>query len=326
MLFGLIRNATAAAALAMVFINTAAADDSYPSKVTTLISPFAAGGTNDFLARAMAKKLESTLGKTFIVENRAGANGIIGASYVAKNAGDPYVLLFGNSATHGTNITLYPKTSYDAIKDFTPIGMVGAVPLVLIVSSKLPVHSVQELIAYGKANPGKLSYGSSGIGGTGHITGEKFKQVTGMDIVHAGYKGDAPAVADVLAGQIPAAFVGATAVISHLKSGRLRVLAVAGKNRSSAMPDIPTFAEAGVKDIEVVQWYAVMAPAGIPKPVADKLSAAVADAVKSPEMKKAFQTQGADPITANSAELDSFIKAEIAKFATVIKELNIRVE
>jgi len=327
MVFRFVKNTAIAVSVVTAFaLNPAAAQDQYPSKTTTLVSPFAAGGTNDYLARAMAKKLESTLGKTFIVENRTGANGIIGATYVAKNKGDPHVLLMGNSATHGTNITLYPKTSYDAIKDFTPIGMVGAVPLVMIVSSKLPVNSVQELINYAKANPGTLSFGSSGVGGTGHMTGEKFKQATKMDIVHAAYKGDGPAVADVIAGQIPVAFIGATAVIPHIKSGRLRVLAVASKNRSSSMPDVPTFAEAGVKDVEFVQWYAIMAPADIPKDAATKLSAAVADAVKSPEMKQAFATQGADPITFTQQELSNFIDAEIAKFSKVIKELNIRVE
>jgi len=327
MVFRFVKNTAVAVSVVTAFaFNPAVAQDQYPSKTTTLVSPFAAGGTNDYLARAMAKKLESTLGKTFIVENRTGANGIIGATYVAKNKGDPHVLLMGNSATHGTNITLYPKTSYDAIKDFTPIGMVGAVPLVMIVSSKLPVNSVQELINYAKANPGTLSFGSSGVGGTGHMTGEKFKQATKMDIVHAAYKGDGPAVADVIAGQIPVAFIGATAVIPHIKSGRLRVLAVASKNRSSSMPDVPTFAEAGVKDVEFSQWYAIMAPADIPKDAATKLSAAVADAVKSPEMKQAFATQGADPITFNQQELSNFIDTEIAKFSKVIKELNIRVE
>ncbi|KRB70660.1 Bug family tripartite tricarboxylate transporter substrate binding protein [Noviherbaspirillum sp. Root189] len=327
MVFRLIKGAATAAALVSIFgINPAAAEDTYPSRTTTLVSPFAAGGTNDYLARAMAKKLETTLGKTFIVENRTGANGIIGATYVAKNKGDPYTLLMGNSATHGTNLTLYPKTTYNPIKDFTPIGMVGAVPLVMVVSSKLPVKSVQDLIAYAKANPGTLSFGSSGVGGTGHMTGEKFKKATSMDIIHAAYKGDGPAVADVIAGQIPVAFIGATAVVPHMKSGRLRVLAVAGKNRSSSMPDVPTFAEAGVQDIDFVQWYAIMAPADIPKDVANKLSAAVADAVKSPEMKQAFATQGADPITAGPKELESFIDAEITKFGKVIKELNIRVE
>jgi tripartite-type tricarboxylate transporter receptor subunit TctC len=327
MIFLFIRNTAIAAAMASsMIVHPAAAQDKYPSKLSTLVSPFAAGGTNDYLARAMAKKLEGLLGESFIVENRTGANGIIGATYVAKNKGDPHVLLMGNSATHGTNLTLYPNTSYDAIKDFTPIGMVGAVPLVMIVNSKLPVKSVQDLIAYDKANPGTLSFGSSGTGGTGHMTGEKFKQATKLDIIHAPYKGDGPAMADVLAGQIPVAFIGATAVIPHLKSGRLRVLAVASKNRSSSMPDVPTFAEAGVKDVEFSQWYAIMAPAGIPKDAANKLSKAVADAVKSPEMKQAFATQGADPITATPQELATFVDSEIAKFAKVIKELNIRVQ
>jgi len=319
--------AVATAALGVVALSaTPAQADTYPSQVTTLVSPYAAGGTNDYLSRVMAKKLEDLLGKSFIVTNRPGANGIIGATYVAQNKGNPYVLLMGNSATHGSNISLYPNRTYDAIKDFTPIGMVGAVPLVMIVSSKLPVKSVQDLIAYAKAHPGTLSFGSSGVGGTGHMTGEKFKQTTKMDIIHTPYKGDGPAVSDVLAGQVPVAFVGATSVIPHLKSGLLRVLAVASMKRSSSLPDVPTFDELGIKGVEFSQWYTIMAPAGIPQDAVAKLSAAVAEAVKSPEMRKAFATQGADPITYTPQELDAFIKSEIAKFSAIVKELGIKVQ
>jgi tripartite-type tricarboxylate transporter receptor subunit TctC len=274
----------------------------------------------------VARKLEASLGQPVIVENRTGANGMIGADYVAKNPGDPYLLLMGNGATHGANPTLYPKISYDAIKDFTPIGMVGTVPVVMIVSSTLPVKSVQELAAYAKKNPGTLSFGSSGAGGTGHITGEKLKQVAGMDIVHAPYKGDAPALTDVLGGQIPLAFMSVTSVIPHLKSGRMRVLAVATAKRSSSIPDVPTFAESGVKGMDFTTWYAVMAPAGIPKEAVKRLSADIAKALKSPEMQQAFATQGAEATTSTPEELGAFVKSEIAKYAKVIKELGIRVD
>lgn len=298
----------------------------YPSKPTKFISCFAAGGTNDLLSRAIARKLEAALGQPYVVENRTGANGMIGADFVAKNPGDPYVLLMGNGATHGSNITLYPNIPYDAVKDFTPVGMVGAVPIVLIASNTLPVKSVQELIAYGKAHPRTLSYGSSGVGGTAHIAGEKFKQMTGLDITHAPYRGDAPAANDVLAGQIPLAFVSITSVISQLKSGRMRVLAVANTKRSASIPDVPTFAEAGVKEMEFASWFAVMAPAGIPKDVVARLNTEITKAVKSPDMQQTFAAQGTDPATATPEELSVFVKAEILKYGKAIKELGIHVE
>ena len=319
---------TAIAALlcGMLFANPTAQAQAYPSKVTRVISCFAAGGTNDLLSRAMARKLEMALGQPFVVENRAGANGMIGADFVAKNPGDPYMLLMGNGATHGSNPTLYPNIPYDAVKDFTPVGMVGVVPIVLIVNSALPINSIQELPAYAKAHPGTLSYGSSGVGGTAHIAGEKFKQVTKLDIAHAPYRGDAPAVNDVLAGQIPLAFVSVTSVMSQLKSGRMRVLAVANAKRSPSIPDVPTFAETGVQEMEFSTWFALMAPAGIPRDVVTRLNTEITRAVKSPDMQQTFASQGTDPATATPDELNAFVKAEIVKYGSAIKQLGIRVE
>ena len=298
----------------------------YPSKTIKVISPFSAGGTNDFLSRAIARKLETSLGKSVIVENRTGANGMIGADFVAKNPGDAYLLFMGNGATHGSNSTLYPKIPYDAVKDFTPVGMVAVVPLVLIVSSSLPIKSIPELLAYAKAHPGSMSFGSSGLGSTGHITGEKFKQLTGIDAVHVPYKGDAPAVTDVLAGQLPLAYISITSVISHLNSGRMRILAVANAKRSPSIPDVPTFAEAGVKEMEFATWYAIMAPAGIPKDVVSRLNKEISAALDSPDMKQSFATQGAEPTKYTPEELGAFVKSQLARYARMIKELAIRAE
>jgi tripartite-type tricarboxylate transporter receptor subunit TctC len=328
MLHRLLKNAALAATLlgTLAAIPAAAQTSGYPSKVIKLISPFSAGGTNDYLSRAIARKLEGSLGKSVIVENRTGANGMIGADYVAKNPGDAHLLFMGNGATHGVNTTLYPKIPYDAVKDFTPISMVGVVPIVLIVNASLPIKSIPELLAYAKAHPGTMSFGSSGLGGTGHITGEKFKQLTGMDVIHAPYKGDAPAVTDVLGGQIPLAFISTTSVIPYLKSGRMRVLAVANAKRSPSIPDVPTFAEAGIKDMEFATWYAVMAPAGIPKEVVSRLNADISKALDSADLKQGFATQGAEPTKSSPEELGAFVKSEIAKYAKVIKELGIRVD
>lgn len=328
MYYRLIRStAIAAAILGVLIANPATAQgQAYPSKVTRVISCFAAGGTNDLLSRAMARKLEVALGQPFVVENRTGANGMIGADFVAKNPGDSYLLLMGNGATHGSNPTLYPTIPYDAVKDFTPVGMVGVVPIVLIVNTSLPINSISELAAYTKAHPGAMSYGSSGVGGTAHIAGEKFKRMTKLDITHAPYRGDAPAVTDVLAGQIPMAFVSITSIISQLKSGRLRVLAVANAKRSSSVPDVPTFAEAGIKEMEFSTWFALMAPAGIPKDVVTRLNTEITKAVKSPEMQQTFASQGTDPATATPEELNAFVKSELVKYGKAIKDLGIRVE
>jgi tripartite-type tricarboxylate transporter receptor subunit TctC len=318
--------AIAAVAATLAAMPIGAQTIEYPTKVIKLISPFSAGGTNDYLSRAVARKLETALAKSVIVENRTGANGMIGADFVAKSPGDAHLLFMGNGATHGANSTLYPKITYDAVKDFTPVGMVAVVPIVLIASTSLPVKSVADLLAYAKAHPGTLSFGSSGLGGTGHISGEKFKQLTAADVVHAPYKGDAPAVTDVLGGQIPLAFVSITSVIPHLNSGRMRVLAVANAKRSPIIPDVPTFAEAGVKEMDFATWYAVMAPAGIPKEVANRLNREINTALDSPEMRQGFATQGAEPTKSSPDELGAFVKTEIAKYAKYIKELGIRVE
>ena len=317
--------ASAAIAAALLTALPAGAQD-YPSKTIRVISPFSAGGTNDYLSRAVARKLELAFGKPVVVENRTGANGMIGADYVAKNPGDPYLLFMGNGATHGSNSTLYPKIPYDAVRDFTPVAMVAVVPLVLIVSSALPIKSVAELLAYAKAHPGSMSFGSSGSGSTGHITGEKFRQITGIDAVHVPYKGDAPAVTDVLAGQLPLSFISITSVISHLNSGRMRILAVANAKRSPSIPDVPTFAEAGVKDMEFATWYAIMAPAGIPKDIVNKLNHEISTALDSPDMKQGFATQGAEPTKYTPEELGAFVKSQLARYARMIKELAIRSE
>lgn len=321
------RAAAAATLLVTLAAMPAAAQTSdYPSKTIKVISPFSAGGTNDFLSRAIARRLETALGKPVIVENRTGANGMIGADFVAKNPGDAYLLFMGNGATHGANSTLYPKIPYDAVKDFTSVGMVAVVPLVLIVSSSLPIKSIPDLLAYAKAHPGSMSFGSSGLGSTAHFTGEKFKQLTGIDMVHVPYKGDAPAVSDVLGGQLPLAFISITSVISHLNSGRMRILAVANARRSPSIPDVPTFAEAGVKEMEFATWYAIMAPAGIPKDIVTRLNREISTALDSAEMKQSFATQGAEPTKYTPEELGAFVKAQIARYAKMIKELSIRAE
>mgnify|MGYP002620669088 CR=1 FL=1 len=292
-------------------------------KPLTVISPYAAGGANDFLTRLMAKELGKTLGIKTVADNKAGANGIVGASFVVNAPADAYTLLMGNSATHGTNPTLYPDTPYDAIKDFEPVGMVGAVPIVLAIHSGLGINSVKELIEYGKKNPGKLSFSSSGVGGTGHLAGETFKRKTGLDIVHVPYKGDAPAVTDAMGGQVSMAFVGVSSAVQQMASGKIKVLAVAHPNRLSSMPDVPTMKETGVDGVEFSQWYALVTRAGADPQRIRLLNDAVRKIVADEEVKKSVATLGAETIDMTPDQLREFIRNEINRFGSIIRELKL---
>jgi tripartite-type tricarboxylate transporter receptor subunit TctC len=296
----------------------------YPDKPITFVSPFAAGGANDFLTRLMAQQMAPILKATIVADNKTGANGIVGATFVAKSAPDGYTLLMGNSATQGTNPTLFPNAPYDAINDFAPVSMVGFVPLVLVVDPKLGLNTIAELVAFGKKNPGKLAFSSSGIGSTGHLTGEAFKMATGIDMVHAPYKGDAPAIADVAAGQVPITFVGVASASALYKAGRVKVLGVASAKRSSTMPDVPTLTEAGYK-LEVSQWFALFARAGTPKPIIDQLNAAAKIVLEKPDVREAIIKQGAEPEYATPQQLDTFFRAEIKRFGDIIRQLDIKV-
>jgi tripartite-type tricarboxylate transporter receptor subunit TctC len=314
-----------AAGLALVAC-AGTAQAAFPDHPLQSISPYAAGGANDFLTRLMAQQMSMVLKQNIVVENKAGANGIVGAGFVAKAAPDGYTLLMGNSATHGTNPTLYQSLPYDADKDFAPVGMVGSVPIVLVVNSKLGVNSVAELIAYGKSHPGKLAFGSSGVGGTGHLAGETFKALTHLDMVHVPYKGDAPATADAMGGQVPMAFVGVASAAPLVSSGKIKILAVASAKRSGSLPDVPTMAEVGYKDVEFAQWYALFTRAGTPQATIDILNQATKTVLAKDDVKKAMATQGADPEYMTPAQLNTFYTSEIKRFAGIIQRLGIKAE
>jgi tripartite-type tricarboxylate transporter receptor subunit TctC len=314
------------AALGVVTLGfSGVAQAQFPDKPIQFISPFAAGGANDYLTRLMAQHMGPILKTTIVVENKSGANGIVGATFVAKAAPDGYTVLMGNSATQGTNPSLYPNTPYDAIKDFAPISMVGFVPLVMVVDPRLGINTVAELLAYAKKNPGKVAFSSSGIGSTGHLAGEAFKAASGIDMIHAPYKGDAPAIGDVAAGQIALSFVGVASATSLYKGGKVKVLGVASSRRSSSMPDVPTFAEAGYK-IEVSQWYGLFARAGTPPATIEKMNAAAKVVLARPEIKEAIVKQGAEPEYSSPAQLGSFAQSEIERFGAIIKRLGIKVQ
>lgn len=316
------KSVTALVLGAMCTLGVAHAD--YPhEKPLTVISPYAAGGANDFLTRLMAKELGEKLKITAVADNKPGANGIVGASFVVKAQPDAYTLLMGNSATHGTNPTLYPDAPYDPVKDFEPVGMVGAVPIVLAIHAGLGINSVQELLDYGKKNPGKLSFGSSGIGGTGHLAGETFKSQTGLDIIHVPYKGDAPATTDAMGGQVSMAFVGVASAAPQLASGKIKILAVAHPNRLASLPDVPTMKEAGVDGVEFSQWYALVTRAGADPARIQLLNQTVRQIVADENVKKSVATLGAETLDMTPEQLRDFIQNEISRFRKIIQDLKL---
>jgi len=303
---------------------TAPARAAYPERPIQFISPYAAGGANDYLTRLMARYMGQEMQANIVVDNRAGANGMIGGAAVAKAQPDGYTILMGNSATHGTNPSLYKKQTYDATKDFTPVAMVASVPIVMVVNAALGVNSVEDLKQYGKTH--RLSFGSSGIGGTGHLTGEAFKAATGLDMVHVPYKGDSPAVTDAMGGQVDLAFVGTASATTQQATGKIKILAVAHPSRSRALPDVPTLAEAGYPGLEFSQWYALFAPAGTPPQIIKRLNDANKAALQNPEVQKSMDAQSAESNYRTPEELDAFYKSEIKRFGDWITKLKLSAE
>ncbi|KRC70867.1 Tripartite tricarboxylate transporter family receptor [compost metagenome] len=309
--------------LAAGFVLPAMAE--YPAdRPVQFVSPYAAGGANDYLTRLMARYMGEEMHANVIVDNKSGANGMIGAATVVKSKPDGYTILMGNSATHGTNPTLYKKQPYDASKDFTPVAMVASVPIVMVVNAGLGINNVQELLQYGKTH--RLSFGSSGVGGTGHLTGEAFKAASGLDMVHVPYKGDSPAVTDAMGGQVDLAFVGTASATTQQSSGRIKILAVAHPGRTRALPDVPTMAEAGFPGLEFSQWYALFAPAGTPEAVVQKLNAANKVALANPEVQKSLDSQSAEGTYRTPDQLRDFYQSEIKRFGDWIKKLNLSAE
>ncbi|MEM5430966.1 tripartite tricarboxylate transporter substrate binding protein [Cupriavidus oxalaticus] len=301
------------------FAGAAHAQGGYPTKPITLIVPFSAGGTTDILARIVGLQLGKALGQPVVIDNRPGAGGNIGASLAAKAPGDGYTLFMGTIGTHAINQSLYSKLPYDPIKDFAPITRVAMVPNLVVVNPKVPVNNVKELVAYVKANPDKLSYGSSGSGSSMHLSGELFNSMTGLHIQHIPYKGSAPAVNDLLGNQIGLMFDNMPSSYPHVKAGKLRAIAVTSAKRSPALPNVPTVAESGVPGYEATSWFALYATGGTPQPIVDRLNAEVVKILAMPEVKKQMADQGAEPNPEKPAQLAAFMKAETAKWAKVVK-------
>ncbi|MCZ2498067.1 tripartite tricarboxylate transporter substrate binding protein [Xylophilus sp. Kf1] len=292
----------------------------YPTKPITIIVPFAAGGTTDILARLVGQYLGTELGQPVLVDNRVGAGGNIGGQLAARSAADGYTLFMGTVGTHAINQSLYSKMPFDPIKDFAPISRVANVPNLLVANPQQPFKNVKELIAYAKANPGKINFGSSGNGSSIHLSGELFKMMTKVDMVHVPYKGSAPAMNDLLGNQIAIMFDNMPSAIQHVRAGKLRPLAVTTAKRSPELPDVPTIAEAGVPGYEATSWFGLLAPAGTPAPVVDRIDAALMKIYKNPELLKKIADQGGEPVVETPAQFTAFIKAETAKWGKVVKE------
>ena len=311
--------AALAAVVALAASAPAAAQGSYPSKPVRLVVPFPAGGTTDILARAVAQKLSETWGQQVIVDNRPGAGGNIGSELVAKSPPDGYTLLMGTVGTHAINPSLYAKMPYDHVKDFTPVILVAGVPNVLVVNPALPVNSVPELIAYAKANPNKLNFASSGNGTSIHLSGELFKTMTGAQMTHVPYKGSSPALTDLIGGQVQLMFDNLPSSLQFIKAGKLRALAVTTAARSQALPDVPTLAESGLPGFEASSWFGVLAPAGTPPAIVEKINGAVAAWLASPEAKEKLAGQGAIAAGGTSDAFVRHIADESSKWSKVVK-------
>jgi tripartite-type tricarboxylate transporter receptor subunit TctC len=316
----------AVAAVLLVLGSAAAQTPSYPVKPVRLIVPFPPGGGTDFVARAIQPRLAEALGQQILIDNRAGATGIVGTELGAKAPPDGYTLTMATGATISANMALFPKLPYDPPKDFVGVTLVASQPNVLAVHPSLPAKSVRDLIAIAKARPGQLNYATSGAGSSHHLSGELLKSMAGINIVHVPYKGTGPAIIDAVGGHVEVIFSGIAAILPQVKSAKLRALGITAARRSSILPDLPTIAEAGLPGYEITSWHGVLAPAGTPQPVVLRVRDAAAKALASPDVHERFASQGAEPVGSTSDAFAKFMRADIAKIGKLIKTAGIKAE
>jgi tripartite-type tricarboxylate transporter receptor subunit TctC len=304
----------------LAFVALSAAAQNYPAKPIRIVAPYPPGGPTDILARIIGQKMYEDWGQPVVVESKPGAGGNVGTDYVARAAPDGYTLLMGASGPLAINVTLFSKLPYDPSTDLAPVIHVASVPLVLVVHPSLPVKSLEDFIVLLKSKPGQLNYGSAGPGTVQHMTAELFKFMAKVEMVHIPYKGAAPAVADVVGGQVPIMFDSMISCIPHVKGGRLRALAITGLTRSALLPDVPTVEESGVPRFEATAWYGVVAPATVPKDIIGKLNGEMLKVLRLPDVKQRLAEMGTDFVGGSPEQFGRFIKAEITKWAKVVKE------
>lgn len=324
----LLQSATAACLLAGLNLapGSALAQEDWPAKPIKLVVPFAAGGTSDILGRLIGERLQAALKQTVIVENRAGAGGVLGADAVAKSPADGYTLLLGTIASHAINPAMRSKMPYDALKHFAPVILLGSIPNVLLVGTDQPFKSVKELIAAARAKPDGIAFASSGQGSSQHMSGELFKLLAGADLSHVPYKGSAPAIQDVIGHQIPTSFETVTVALPHIQAGKVRALAVTSAQRSPALPSVPTMQEAGVAGFDVSSWQAIYAPVGTPAPVVARLNQEIGRILQTPEVKARLDSLALTFQPNTPAQFAEFNRTELAKWQRVAREGKVSLE
>jgi len=302
------------------------AAQTYPAKPVRLIVPYPPGGSADILARAIGQKVGDGLGQQLVVENRPGAGTAIGTEALAKSAPDGYTIMIGTVSSHAINPALNPKLPFDPVKDFAPVSLVATIPFAMIVHPSVPAKDVQEFVALARAQPGTFNYSSAGNGTSNHLAGELLRSMTGIDLVHIPYKGSAPALNDLLAGQVSLMFDLVLTAAPHVKSGAARGLAVTGAQRSSVLPELPTVAESGLPGYEVSAWFGIFAPAGVPQPAVQRLNAEFVRALQQPDLRQRLASQGAEPLTSTPDEFAAYLRAEIDKWAKVVKAAGMKAD
>jgi tripartite-type tricarboxylate transporter receptor subunit TctC len=308
-----------AAALALATPFALAQAPAYPRQPVTLVVPFPAGGPTDAMARVLAQKLGDRLGQQVIVDNKGGAGGSIAAEFVAKAPADGHTLFFGTTGTMAINPSLYSKLRYDPVKDFAPVSLMASTMNVLVVNPQVPARNLADVIKLAKAKPGDITYGSAGNGSSNHLSGELFRSTAGIQISHIPYKGSAPALVDLMGGRITMMFDTIAQQTQNIAAGKVRAIAVTGPKRSPLLPDVPTAQEAGLKDFDVTIWFGVLAPAGTPATVIDKLSREIGAVMSTDEMKKRMQADGAEARPTSPAEFAALIRSDLAKWSPVVK-------
>jgi tripartite-type tricarboxylate transporter receptor subunit TctC len=313
-----------AGAAAVPFVSPAYGQSAYPNKTIKIIAPVQPGGGVDLVARTIADRLGRVLGQSIIVDNQSGGGGVVGSMATARAAPDGYTLMVGYVGTHGTNPAVR-KLPYDAVKDFTPIAMIGGTPNILIVPPSVPVNTLPEFVAYVKANPGKLSYGSSGPGTLTHLAMEQLKVAADLDVVHVPYRGIGPAITDILGGQTQALFPGLAAALPHIKAGKMKPLAITGTRRHPLVPEVPTFEESGYKGFDGVQWYGIVGPANLPAPIVKQLNEEINKLLASPDLRERLSSEALEPMPMTPEQFGRYMRDDIAKWSKLAKDRNIQI-